>query len=310
MERRARRRFPGRVHPLEERQTTRRRSPSTEASISMTSRPPRALPSAEPPIEDDLQARREEIARLQERALHEQETVAAEARRARAPRAGARPTASATSRADRGAEAAEAGAAQGARAALRPDRRQAKQMLIADVEHDARRQAGRAADPDRGGDERDADRRARNILSIAMGRLAGSHASETTTRLIELPSEEMKGRIIGREGRNIRAIEALTGVDLIIDETPNAVVLSSFDGSPPRDRPADARAADRRRADPAGRRSRRSTRRPRRTSRRRWSPRASGPSSRPGCTGSTRSCSRSSAGSASAPPTGRTSSTT
>ena len=63
-----------------------------------------------------------------------------------------------------------------------------------------------------------------------MSRLAGTHASETTTRLIELPGEEMKGRIIGREGRNIRALEALTGVDVIIDETPNAVVVSSFDG--------------------------------------------------------------------------------
>ena len=63
-----------------------------------------------------------------------------------------------------------------------------------------------------------------------MQRLAGKHASETTTRLVELPSDEMKGRIIGRDGRNIRAFEKLTGVDVIIDETPNAVVLSSFDG--------------------------------------------------------------------------------
>ncbi|MBK5118128.1 MAG: ribonuclease Y, partial [Thermoleophilia bacterium] len=78
--------------------------------------------------------------------------------------------------------------------------------------------------------KRDAEAKARNILAIAMSRLAGSHVSETTTRLIELPGEEMKGRIIGREGRNIRALEALTGVDVIIDETPNAVVVSSFDG--------------------------------------------------------------------------------
>jgi len=107
---------------------------------------------------------------------------------------------------------------------------QAKQLLVADVEREARHQAALRLQEIEQETRAESERRARSILSVAMQRLAAKHAGDTTTRLIELPSDEMKGRIIGREGRNIRTLEKLTGVDVIIDETPSAVMLSSFDG--------------------------------------------------------------------------------
>ena len=107
---------------------------------------------------------------------------------------------------------------------------QAKHKLMAEITDQVRHECARHVREIEEETKRDAERRVRSILSVAMQRLAASHAAETTVSVVHLPSDEMKGRIIGREGRNIRALENLTGVDFIIDDTPSAVVLSAFDG--------------------------------------------------------------------------------
>jgi ribonuclease Y len=106
----------------------------------------------------------------------------------------------------------------------------AKQMLLQEIEEQARHDAARRIRQVEEETKREAERRVRNILSVCMQRLAAGHAAETTVSVVQLAADDMKGRIIGREGRNIRALENLTGVDFIIDDTPGAVVLSGFDG--------------------------------------------------------------------------------
>ncbi|HEX3806193.1 MAG TPA: ribonuclease Y [Gaiellaceae bacterium] len=107
---------------------------------------------------------------------------------------------------------------------------EARQRILAESEQEVRHElAGRVRQLEEEA-QTEAKRRARNLVADALQRVAASAAAETTVTLVELPSDDMKGRIIGREGRNIRTLEHLTGVDFIIDDTPNAVVLSSFDG--------------------------------------------------------------------------------
>jgi ribonucrease Y len=106
----------------------------------------------------------------------------------------------------------------------------AKRQLLERSEELIRHEMARMVRQAEADAQAEAKRKARNLVADALQRVAASHAAETTVSLVELPSDDMKGRIIGREGRNIRALEHLTGVDFIIDDTPQAVVLSSFDG--------------------------------------------------------------------------------
>jgi ribonuclease Y len=106
---------------------------------------------------------------------------------------------------------------------------EAKNILIESMEANARRDAAGIVRKIEDEARLTADRKAKEIIAYAVQRYAGDYVAERTVSVVNLPSEEMKGRIIGREGRNIRAIEAATGIDLIVDDTPEAVVLSSFD---------------------------------------------------------------------------------
>jgi len=105
---------------------------------------------------------------------------------------------------------------------------EAKRSLMDSMQQEAKEEAAKTLRRIENDTRAEADRKAQDILSLAVKRYAGDYVAEKTVSVVNLPNEEMKGRIIGREGRNIRAIEAATGIDLIIDDTPEAVILSGF----------------------------------------------------------------------------------
>jgi len=105
---------------------------------------------------------------------------------------------------------------------------QAKELLIRAMENEARYEGAKYIKRIENETKEEADKKAKKIIATAIQRYAGDFVAERTVSVVQLPNDEMKGRIIGREGRNIRAIEAATGIDLIIDDTPEAVILSGF----------------------------------------------------------------------------------
>lgn len=106
---------------------------------------------------------------------------------------------------------------------------EAKSVLLADIEKEIQHDMVVLIKESEAKAKEEGHKKAREIISMAIQRCAAEHVAESTVSVVDLPNDEMKGRIIGREGRNIRALETLTGVDLIIDDTPEAVILSSFD---------------------------------------------------------------------------------
>ena len=106
---------------------------------------------------------------------------------------------------------------------------EAKEYLLRNLENEVKLEAAIMIKDIESRAKEDADKRAKEIITGAIQKCAGDHVSETTVSVVPLPNDEMKGRIIGREGRNIRTLETLTGIDLIIDDTPEAVILSGFD---------------------------------------------------------------------------------
>jgi ribonucrease Y len=179
--------------------------------------------------EEDVKARREEIARLERRIAGAEDELLTRTQKldARGAELEERDEKLAEVRV-RLEKAAEQHRAQLERVA-RMTSSEARDVLVSEIVDDAKRSAMAEVREIEQRAREDGEERARKILTIAIQRVASEQTAESTVSVFALPSEDMKGRIIGREGRNIRAFEASTGVNLIIDDTPEAVVLSSFD---------------------------------------------------------------------------------
>ncbi len=179
--------------------------------------------------EEDVKARREEIARLERRISEAEDEIRTRTQRldARAEELQERDERLAEVRA-RLEKAAEQHRAQLERVAGMTSA-EARETLVSEVVDDAKRSAMTQVREIEQHAREEGEERARKILTVAIQRVASEQTAESTVAVFTLPSEDMKGRIIGREGRNIRAFEAATGVNIIIDDTPEAVVLSSFD---------------------------------------------------------------------------------
>ena len=213
---------------------SRRESAAADATLTKATATTPVAPAPAAPVsggadDAELRARRAEIARIEERLLSKEESLDVRLTELeRKERSLEDRTRNLEHQSDRLKEAKqdqvrELERLSGLSAA------QARQLLLRELEDELRHDRAVLARQIDDEIRRDAERRARSILSTAMQRIASGHAAETTVSVVQLPSDELKGRIIGREGRNIRALETLTGVDFIIDDTPSAVLLSGFD---------------------------------------------------------------------------------
>jgi ribonucrease Y len=178
----------------------------------------------------DLQARRTEIARLEERLGAKEESLELQAQRLVERECSVDDRLRSLEHAQAELEDSKARQVRELERLSGLSAGQAKQLLMRELEDNLRHDSARLIRQVEDETRRDADRRARSILTAVMQRVASGHAVETTVSTVELKSDELKGRIIGREGRNIRSLETITGIDFIIDDTPGAVLLSGFDG--------------------------------------------------------------------------------
>ncbi len=180
--------------------------------------------------ESGLEERRADLLRLEERLTQKEQTV--EGRSGEIERRTSEVSERERRLGEQEARVAEADAERRRELerAARMTEQDAREALLKETEDRARHDMAKLVRRVEEEAKQEADRRTRSIIATSIQRTAASHATSMTVAMVELPSDDMKGRIIGREGRNIRALETITGVDVIIDDTPGAVILSAFDG--------------------------------------------------------------------------------